>query len=66
MNQIFFLFPPSSSVHTSESRTWELYIYIFFFFHSHIQNSLAALSEVQINPSEVEECVLQILASNEV
>lgn len=32
--------------HISKSRTWEHFLYIL-----HIQNSLAALSEVQINPS---------------
>lgn len=48
-------------------------VFVFFVFFSssspfsHItQNFLVALSEVQINPGEVEEYTLQILASNEV
>ncbi len=65
MNQtepVFFLSASLPQLIPPESRTWEhFYIYI-----SHIQNSLAALSEVQINPSEEEEYTLQILASNEV
>lgn len=38
----------------------------FFSFIYRTSKTRAALSEVQINPSEVEECTLQILASNEV
>lgn len=64
MNQmvhIFFSLPPPAQLIPLKVEHGNTFFYI-----SHIQNSLAALSEVQINPSEVEEYTLQILASNEV